>query len=71
MYDYWAFGLYEPDETPITQGIKIVPDFPMLFFNTQSKLPPGIFGAISGLKKIGRMDFVEEMPSSYIFLTVN
>ena len=31
-FDYWSFGLYETNRTPILAGIKIVPNFPLNLF---------------------------------------
>lgn len=64
--DYWKFGLYDEQEEPIYQGIKIVPGMPLNLFN--SKGPDGMFAAISKLDRIGRYDFKNEK-ASFIFLS--
>lgn len=55
--DYWVFGLYETDETPIIDGVKIVPNFPLTFFYCRHRLPNGVFGCITQKDHIGRDDF--------------
>lgn len=55
--DYWTFGVYLSEDTPIITAIKIVPNFPLnRYFNTID-MPDGIFGAITQLERIGRNAF--------------
>ena len=55
--EFWTFGIYELDETPIVASIKIVPNTPLNLWYIDSRLPFGDFGAISDLERIGRNDF--------------
>ena len=55
--DYWAFGVYDNEETPILTMCKIVPNFPLTFFYDGLDLPKGIFGAVTDLAQIGREAF--------------
>lgn len=59
-YDYWSFGIYETDMTPILTGSKIVPLSPLTYYyQTITDFPDGIFGAFTTLDNIGRNDFVD------------
>ncbi len=54
----WMWGLYAADKTPIIEGVKIVPSFPVNLPYGHLGLPAGAFGAISELEAIGRQDFL-------------
>lgn len=58
-YDYWSFGLYVEDKKPIIAMTKIVPNFPILHYYTDTNIPNGIFGCIadSGIDRVGRNAF--------------
>lgn len=56
-YDYWSFGLYDWDKSPIIAMTKIVPNFPLLHFYTDTGVPEGIFGCLSDTDKVGREAF--------------
>lgn len=58
-YDYWSFGLYDEDDIPIIAMTRIVPNFPILHFYTETDIPDGIFGCISDLDTVGRNAFVD------------
>lgn len=55
--DYWTFGLYDMQQEPIIQGIKIVPRYSLTSAYTTAKIPKGRFGVLTNLKKIGRNAF--------------
>ncbi len=59
-YDYWSFGLYDKDDKPIIAMTRIVPNFPILHFYTDSDIPYGIFGCVSDLENVGRYAFVNK-----------
>lgn len=56
--DYWKFGLYDTQGEPITQGVKIVPSFPLNLFLGNADLPFGVFAVLTQLDHVGRNDFV-------------
>ena len=58
-YDYWSFGLYDEDDIPIIAMTRIVPNFPILHFYTETDIPDGIFGCISDLDTVGRNAFID------------
>lgn len=64
-YDFWSFGLYYPDETPIFQNIKIVPRFPLNLFAGVGNMPNVYFACSSKLEQIGRNAFKEESAKFY------
>ena len=55
--DYWTFGIYLSEDTPVITAIKIVPNFPLNRYLRTSDMPDGIFGAITQLERIGRNAF--------------
>lgn len=57
--DYWKFGLYDTQGEPISQGVKIVPNFPLNLFLGSADLPLGVFAALTKLDHVGRNDFIE------------
>ena len=61
LYDYWNFGLYKGDDTPLISMVKIVPNFPLLYPYANAESPDGDFGCISELKKVGRNDFISKL----------
>ena len=58
--DYWKFGLYNTQGEPISQGVKIVPNFPLNLFIGSEKMPLGVFAALTKLDRIGRNDFRDD-----------
>lgn len=66
-YDYWSFGLYDEKENPILAMTRIVPNFPLLHFYTDTALPDGIFGCISDLDTVGREAF-QEQTAEFIYI---
>ena len=56
-FDYWTFGVYELNQTPIIAGIKIVPNFPLLLFNQMRRFGGTQFFATSKNQRIGQRDF--------------
>ena len=63
----WMWGLYQTDRTPIIEGIKVVPSFPLNAFVVQPGMPEGAFGCITELEAVGRMDFIEEN-AQFVFI---
>lgn len=60
-YDFWSFGIKDADGSDIISNTKIVPNFPLLHYYADSRLPRGIFGCISTQQKIGRQAFNDNM----------
>lgn len=58
-YDYWSLGIYDANNNPIVSMTKIVPNFPIFNFYTESSLPNGIFGCISKSERVGRNSFLD------------
>lgn len=56
--DYWTFGIYLSEDTPVITAIKIVPNFPLNRYFRTSDMPDGLFGVLSSLERIGRNAFV-------------
>lgn len=56
-YDYWSFGLYDGEDRPIVAMTRIVPNFPILHYYTDSDIPDGIFGCVSDIDTVGRYAF--------------
>lgn len=56
-FDYWSFGLYKINMTPILPMTKIVPFSPLTHFYTYTDLPDGVFGCFSADARIGRKSF--------------
>ncbi len=56
-YDYWSFGLYDADEEPMIAMTRIVPNFPLLHFYTDHRMPDGVFGCLSTSENVGREAF--------------
>ena len=56
-FDYWTFGIYERNRTPILQGIKIIPNFPLNLFLPMRRLGDACFIVSSKQQRIGRRDF--------------
>jgi len=59
-FDYWTFGIYELNETPIIAAVKIVPNFPLNLFLPMRRLGNLRFNATSKQPRIGREDFWNE-----------
>lgn len=64
--DYWTFRIFDHNQNPYVQGIKIVPNSPLNFFSLCHGLPEGLFGALSAKQNIGRNDF-KENHAQFIF----
>lgn len=56
-FDYWTFGVYELNRTPIIAGLKIVPNFPMNLYIKLRRLGNTGFIATSKQQRIGHRDF--------------
>lgn len=59
-YDYWSFGLYDEDDNPIIAMTRIVPNFPIFHFYTDTNIPDGIFGCVSDIEVVGRNAFINK-----------
>lgn len=59
-YDFWSFGLYNEDNVPIIAMTRIVPNFPIFHFYTDTDIPDGIFGCLSDCEEVGRYAFVNK-----------
>ena len=57
-YDYWSFGLYDADNTPIIGMTKIVPNFPIFHFYRDTNIPDGIFGCLSDIEKTAEFVYI-------------
>lgn len=57
-YDFWTVGLYYPDRTPIVQGLKVVPDFPINVFSDRTYMPRVVLACTSIREQVGRNSFV-------------
>ena len=67
---YWKFSLYDSQNVPIVLGVKIVPQFPLNVFLGLTRIPAGVFGAMSKLDRIGRNDF-KNGNAQFIFCPVD
>lgn len=56
-YDFWNFGLYTDDEEPIIAMTRVVPNFPLNHYYTDTNIPSGIFGCLSDIEDVGRQAF--------------
>ena len=59
-FDFWSFGLYDEDNEPIIAMTRIVPNFPIFHFYTDTDIPEGVFGCLSDLAEVGRYAFVNK-----------
>lgn len=59
-YDFWSFGIYNEDDMPIVAMTRIVPNFPIFHFYTDTDVPAGIFGCLSDIGTVGRKAFVNK-----------
>jgi len=59
-FDYWTFGIYELNQTPIIAAVKIVPNFPLNLFLPMRRLGDTRFIATSKQQHIGHEDFWNE-----------
>ena len=79
-YDYWSFGLYDENMEPIISQTRIVPcslrcllpyrivpNFPIFHFYTESDIPKGIFGCISYLDTVGRNAF-KDVTAEFVYI---
>lgn len=66
-YDYWSFGLYDCKEIPIIAMNRVVPNFPLIHFCSDFRLPDGIFGCISINEKVGRTAFIDKT-ARFVFI---
>lgn len=58
-FDYWSFGIRTQENEPIAEMIKIVPNYPLTYHITDTRMPDGDFGCITEHTTIGRNDFKE------------
>ena len=57
--DFWLFGLYKDDDTPIVAMTKVIPNFPFMYCYRDERLPDGVWGVISDVDHVGRDTFNE------------
>ena len=55
--DFWTLGFLTSDETPIVDGIKIVPNFPLNFWYMPYDVPQGLIWVKSSAERIGKNAF--------------
>ncbi len=65
--DDWSFGLYDAEEMPIISMTRIVPNFPLLHFYTDTRLPDGVFGCLSASDNVGREAFNKKI-AEFVFI---
>lgn len=56
--DYWSFGIYDMEESPVLAMCKILPRAPLTHFYGSLDLPSGVFGVLTDLDHIGREAFM-------------
>lgn len=66
-YDYWSFGLYDENKEPIIAMTKIVPNFPIFHFYTETDIPQGIFGCLSEKDTVGRYAF-SDLTAEFVYI---
>lgn len=66
-YDYWSFGILDSDRTPIIAMTKIVPNFPLMHYYRNVKLPDGIFGCLSIVESVGREAF-NNLDAEFVYI---
>lgn len=66
-YDFWSFGLYDENYEPIIAMTRIVPNFPILQFYTETDIPDGIFGCISDIDTVGRNAF-NDLTAEFVYI---
>lgn len=66
-FDYWSFGIMDKDNNPIIAMTKIVPNFPIFHYYTDTNIPQGIFGCISDKQTVGRNAFTDKT-AEFIFI---
>ena len=59
-YDFWSFGLYDENNEPIIAMTRIVPNFPIFHYYTDTDIPNGVFGCVSDSENVGRYAFVDK-----------
>jgi hypothetical protein len=59
-FDYWTFGIYERNRTPIIAGLRVVPHFPLHLFSLNRRFENTSFIASSNQENIGLRDFWNE-----------
>ena len=59
-FDFWSFGLYDEDNEPIIAMTRIVPNFPIFHFYTETDIPDGVFGCLSDTAEVGRYAFINK-----------
>ncbi|MBE6666819.1 MAG: hypothetical protein E7607_00720 [Ruminococcaceae bacterium] len=65
--DFWTFGIYTSEDTPIITEIKIVPSFPLNRYFHTSEMPDGIFGVLTNLERVGR-DAFKNGEAQFVFI---
>lgn len=65
--DYWSFGLYDIHKNPIIAMTRIVPNFPIFHYYTDTDIPDGTFGCISDSETVGRQSF-NNKTAEFVFI---
>lgn len=65
--DFWSFGIYDSDENPIIGMTRIVPNYPLLHWYQDTRLPDGIFGCISDSENVGREAF-NDLTAEFVYI---
>lgn len=66
--DAWTLSLRDKDNQPLIEGIKIVPNFPLLWLHHLPGVPGGEFMALSQADNIGRDAFTKGA-ATFIYMT--
>lgn len=66
-YDFWSFGLYDENTEPIIAQTRIVPNFPIFHYYTETEIPEGIFGCLSTSDTVGREAF-NDMTAEFVYI---
>lgn len=66
-FDFWSFAVYDEDSNLIVGMVKIVPNFPLLHFCSESNLPDGVFGCISQETAVKRNSF-KDKEAEFVFI---
>lgn len=66
-FDYWSFGLYGENTEPIIAQTRIVPNFPIFHYYTDTEIPDGVFGCLSTADTVGRNAF-NDLTAEFVYI---
>ena len=66
-YNYWSFGVYDSKKNPLVAMTRLVPNFPLLHYYTDTDLPNGAFGCISDKEEVGRNAF-KDATAEFVYI---